>query len=258
MNYLFSASTEKGSGKEVNQDSLLVKQSVYQDNQIVLAVLCDGMGGLKRGEVASASLVKAFGVWFEEQLPSILRNVSVETMILDSWKTLICTMNQKICDYGKDCRIQLGTTLTAMLFMNETYYLVHVGDSRAYEVNQGIVQLTQDQTLVQREVDQGKLRAECAETDPRRNILLQCVGAFHEVKPAFRKAPIKKDTVYFLCSDGFRHEVSAVEILNEFVPQKMCTEENLYQACSNLIHLNRKRGERDDISVAVIRTQEGV
>ena len=113
MKYLISANTDTGIRKKQNQDSALVKRAIYHEKQIVLAVLCDGMGGLKKGETASASLVKAFDRWFEKKLPEILLGSSLEKKILISWNTLIRDMNQKICEYGVQNKIQLGTTLTA-------------------------------------------------------------------------------------------------------------------------------------------------
>ena len=66
MRYSFACYTDKGKRKEVNQDSLLISRAVYHGQEIVLAVICDGMGGLKQGELASAEVVGAFDAWFEE------------------------------------------------------------------------------------------------------------------------------------------------------------------------------------------------
>lgn len=257
MKYLLSAGTDIGLKKKENQDSVLVKRAICNDEQVVLAVMCDGMGGLKKGEIASASLVNAFRLWFEKQLPDILRSASIEKELLFSWDSLIRKMNHKICAYGTEHRLQLGSTVTAMLFWQEEYYLVHVGDSRAYELKERIVQLTKDQTLVQREVDEGLLAKEAAEKDPRRNVLLQCIGVLGEVKPVYIKGTIQKDAVYLLCCDGFRHELDAAEIYRAFDPKLMRNEEMLQQAAKQTIQMNKDRGEQDNISVIAIRTWQG-
>lgn len=238
MKYFISANTDIGLRKNKNQDSLLIKRGIYGKKQIVLAVLCDGLGGLKRGEAASASLVKAFASWFENQLLSILTGSSFEKNLLLSWEHLISHMNRQIYGYGKAHQLQMGTTVTAMLFFEEDYHIVHVGDSRAYEIKDQIIQLTKDQTF-------------------GNHVLLQCVGASGRVKPVYLRGKIKKDAVYLLCCDGFRHEISDMEILDAFAPKKMGNELSMDQASRRMIQVNKERGEQDNISVIAIRTRRG-
>ncbi|MBR5510433.1 MAG: serine/threonine-protein phosphatase [Lachnospiraceae bacterium] len=257
MNYLLACHTDTGIRKETNQDSLLMKRAICDGEQLVLAVMCDGMGGLEKGELASASLVKAFSKWFEQELPDLMSSTQLETEILKSWDHLIKQMNQKISDYGRNHGLKLGTTLTAMLFIGKVYYIAHVGDSRAYELTDTIYQLTKDQTLVQREVDQGKLTPEQAETDSRRSVLLQCVGALDEVEPVYIKGEIRQDAVYMLCCDGFRHVLSGNEMYQAFHPASLLDESTMESRCRQLVELNKERGELDNISVLVIRTWQG-
>jgi len=252
--YLLAWGTDAGVRKRINQDSLLIKQAVCKNTRIVLAVLCDGVGGLKKGEVASASLVRAFSGWFEKALPVIAAFESPEENLLCSWNDLIMTMNAKILKYGRQNGIQLGTTLTAMLFMGEEYYLLHVGDSRAYELTTQLYQLTKDQTLVQREVDQGLLTKEQAAEDSRRDMLLQCVGVSEKVEPVYSKGRIGRNSVYMLCCDGFRHVVTGQEIYQALNPSVLTDESVMEKNCARLITLNKERGEQDNISVIVIRT----
>lgn len=254
MKYLLSANTDIGIKKSDNQDSLLVKRGIWQDEQVVLAVLCDGMGGLQKGEIASASAIHAFAKWFEEELPEILQEISIEKQLLFSWNQLIDSINDRIRQYGKKHRLQLGTTVTAMLFWKDQYYIAHVGDSRVYELKEKIVQLTKDQTLVQKEVDEGILEKAKADHDPRRNILVQCIGVRENVEPAYIKGSIEKDTVYVVCCDGFRHEINSEEIYHAFSPQKMQNQVVMDREAKRMIQVNKDRGEKDNISVIVIRT----
>ena len=253
MEYLLSAVTDIGICKPKNEDSLLVKKAMCDKNAVVLAVLCDGMGGLKKGELASASLVRAFSKWFEEKMPEILLSFFDERELWSSWGGLIEEMNQKIAAYGKKNGLQLGTTVTAMLFFQEKYYFVHVGDCRIYELKDTIVQITKDQTLVQREVDRGNLLPEQAERDARRSVLLQCVGASEYVNPVYGSGNICKDAIYVLCCDGFRHLISRQEIFEGFHSQNTSDEECMTEQSKRFIELNKKRGEKDNISVIVIR-----
>ena len=254
MNFIVSASTDIGTVKESNQDSLQVKVLTVNGEKLVFAVLCDGMGGLAKGELASASVVKAFDRWAKERLPALCAAGVAEGGIRTEWSRVFMEYNEKIKDYGKKSAIQLGTTAVVLLLYRGRYYIGNVGDSRVYEIVQNARVLTKDQTLVAREVEQGQLTEAEAERDARRSVLLQCIGASDMVYPDFFSGEMKKDAVYMLCSDGFRHEVSAEEIFAYFSPERMVSAETMQERERALIALNKQRNERDNISVITIRT----
>lgn len=254
MNYIISASTDIGNTKKTNQDSLNVKVLTIAGEQLVVAILCDGMGGLEKGEVASASVVHAFEKWSCERLPGLFKNGLEDGMLRFEWETIASEYNRKIKEYGKKYGIHLGTTATVLLLTGERYYIMNIGDSRAYEMAEKLRVLTKDQTVVAREIELGQLLPEQAETDPRRSILLQCIGASDEVYPEFFFGDTKANAVYMLCSDGFRHEITAEEIYASFCPQNMVNVEKMKENELRLIALNKQRKERDNISVITIRT----
>ena len=131
---------------------------------------------------------------------------------LDEWENVIQRMNSYLIAYGRQNNIQLGTTLAGLLLFRDKYYTVNVGDSRIYEVAElGMQCLTKDQSLVMWEVEQGRLSPEELEHDPRRNILLQCIGASGTVQPDYSSGKLEYDAVYMLCCDGFRHEIQPKE-----------------------------------------------
>ena len=103
-------------------------------------------------------------------------------------------------------------------------------------------------------MEQGLLTLEQAETDPRRSVLLQCIGASDVVYPDFFLGEVKKDAVYMLCSDGFRHEITAEDIFAYFHPGRMLNEMIMKESETALIALNKQRQEKDNISVITIRT----
>lgn len=255
MKYLISAATDAGPKRLENQDSMLVKQANFKGEQLVLAVLCDGMGGLQRGEVASAAMIRGFQNWFDRKLLGLLLGEAMEKQIFNSWNEVIQSANQRLYQYGMERNLRIGTTVTAMLFWKRKYYIAHVGDSRAYELRKRLIQLTRDQTLVQREVDCGVLSREQARRDSRRNVLLQCVGASKTVKPVYRAGETFKEAVYLLCCDGFCHLLDEQELFEAFAPEKMTSESELTQTGEKMIRLNKDRGEQDNISVIAIRTR---
>jgi serine/threonine protein phosphatase PrpC len=255
LEYKISVHTDIGTRKETNQDSCCVKEAKTDQGTILFAILCDGMGGLAKGEVASATLIKRFENWFENELPHTLSEKDVIGKIKLTWDRIIKEQNQEIASYGNTLKIQLGTTVTALLILeNNDYIVVHVGDSRLYRITDSEIEvLTEDQTLVANEVKLGRLTPEQAETDPRRNVLLQCVGASRIVEPAFVMGKAFSDECYMLCSDGFRHVVTSNEILTKFAPSNNADEDAMKNNIIELVELNKTRGETDNISAILVK-----
>lgn len=254
MNFIISADTDVGTTKATNQDSLSVKIVNTQQGRMAFAILCDGMGGLEKGEVASASVINAFDKWVRERLP-ILASVPLEDSIIRAeWENIIAEQNELLHQYGGRLGIALGTTAVILLVTEERYYVMNIGDSRAYMLNDSIVQLTKDQTFVAREIELGTMTKEEAEVDSRRNVLLQCIGASDYVYPDMFFGQPKKDCAFLLCSDGFRHEISSEEIFAELQPRVLFDEYSIQQKIRKLINCNKERQERDNISALLIRT----
>ncbi len=254
MNFIISASTDVGNVKSTNQDSFVAKVLNTKQGKMVFAVLCDGMGGLEKGEVASSTVVYAFSKWSETRLPDLCENEITDTEIRNDWISIATEYNEKIKTYGKKSGISLGTTVTAILVTNKRYYIINVGDTRAYEISDSIKILTKDQTLVAREVELGNITAEQAETDSRRSVLLQCIGASEAVYPDMFFGDTIQNAVYMLCSDGFRHEITQQEIFQYLQPDVMTNVEGMKVNMDKLIEMNKQRQERDNITVLSIRT----
>lgn len=254
MNYIISANTDIGTVKNTNQDSLSVKVINTPEGRMSFAVLCDGMGGLAKGEVASAAVIQAFDFWVRNKLSDLCRNGLKEDILKTEWEKILLEQNTLIKNYGAKQGVKLGTTAVVMLLTEERYYIMNVGDSRAYEFTDIFKQITADQTFVAREVSLGNMTPEQAEVDPRRSVLLQCIGASEEVYPDFFVGETAKNGVYMLCSDGFRHEVRPEEIFAKFNPYVLIDETVMNDNTLELIELNKQRNERDNISVVLVRT----
>lgn len=254
MNFIVAATTDIGLTKQTNQDSHLVRVFSTVQGKIAFAVLCDGMGGLAKGEVASSSLIKVMMNWSEIRLPVLCEGEIRDEDIRSEWCDLITRLNDKIKSYGKLCGANMGTTIAAILITEKRFYVLNVGDSRVYQIDNAVKAITKDQTLVAREVEMGNLTEEQAEHDPRRSVLLQCVGASDAVYPDMFFGQTKENTVYMLCSDGFRHEISNDEIFNYLNPYVMNNSEQMNANMQSLVELNKQRHERDNITVITIRT----
>jgi len=256
MEYKIAVQTDVGIKKDTNQDSCCIKEAVTDKGNIIFAVICDGMGGLAKGEVASATLIKVFSDWFEKELPQILSVENPLEEIKYRWERIIKEQNQIIATYGKSLRLQLGSTITALIILEDNRYLIgHVGDSRAYMINDDrVTVLTEDQTVVAREIKQGKLTPQEAENDPRRNVLLQCVGASRIVEPEFYSGVAKLNECYMLCSDGFRHVITQQEMFEALAPENNPDEDTMNRHITELIELNKFRHENDNITSLLIKT----
>ena len=77
MHFTFIAETDIGTTKDTNQDSILVKHGQYSGGEVLMAIVCDGMGGLSKGELASATVIRAFDKWFDEELPYELEELDL-------------------------------------------------------------------------------------------------------------------------------------------------------------------------------------
>ena len=253
MNFITGTYTDVGTRKKTNQDSMLVLQASTNQGNVLMASMCDGMGGLAKGEVASCAMVRALEKWFAERLPElILQGINKETMWME-WGDLVRLTSQKISAYGSSLRVELGTTCTTLLVIGNDYFLMNVGDSRAYLLSDNIYQLTKDQTFVQREVDAGRMTYEQSLVDPRRSVLLQCIGASPYVEPDFYYAQTVPGQAFLLCCDGFRHVISPEEFYRELNPNALTNRRVMEAKLRKFTELNISRGEDDNISAILIK-----
>lgn len=254
MHYIATADTDIGISKDTNQDSVLIKHAKADGKEILLAVICDGMGGLSKGELASATVIRAFAKWFDEELPYELDNVDLQ-VIGAKWSLLLKELNAKILEYSRENGIEgVGTTFSGIMFVGDQYIIGHVGDTRVYHIGTALHQLTTDQTFVAREISRGTLTLEQAKTDKRRNLLLQCVGASKTVEPQIICGKVEKGA-YMLCSDGFRHEISEAEIYESLNPINLMNKDAMHNNAKYLIEQVKKREEKDNISVLLIKAE---
>ena len=254
MRYLSAAHTDVGIVKRTNQDSFCIEVAKTKMGHVAMAVLCDGMGGLQKGEVASANVVLRFSKWFETELPKLSESPIDFQDVIVQWNRIINERNETILSYGARNKLSLGTTLTTVLMINDRFLTAQVGDSRAYRLNSsGILQITKDQSLVAKEVEEGKLTPEQARHDSRRNVLLQCIGATKKVVPAFTTGEIKCNDVFLICSDGFVHEVSDQEVQGVLAGELLTNETIMKKSLVDLIELNKERKERDNITALLLK-----
>lgn len=257
--FKIDAYSDIGNKKKVNQDSLIVKQARTNNiGRVCFACLCDGMGGLSQGEVASASFVNRMGQWFENEFPRI---IAVEDATEDlsqanpvttdlfrqveaQLEMIVRQMNQGLKQYGSEQGFKLGTTAVVILIMQGQYLIMSVGDSRAYVFNgNSLKQITHDQSYVQQQMDLGMMTPEEAAVSPDKSVLLQCIGASENVYPDFYRGKCEDGDTFLICSDGLWRLLTPKEIVS------YGAKTNGLQKMTELV---KSRGETDNISGLVI------
>lgn len=251
--FVVVADTDIGNIKETNQDSLIVKHAMSSAGEIVMAIVCDGMGGLSKGELASATVIREFSKWFDHELSNELDTLDMN-IIARKWELMLKDLNLKILEYGKKIHVSLGTTFTGVLFIQNEFIVVHIGDTRLYHLDSSLKQLTEDQTFINRELKRGNMSLEEAKKDSRRNMLLQCVGASKSIEPQIIMGQVENGT-YLICSDGFRHEVTQEEIYEKLQPNRQIDKLAMKENVRSLIDLIKQRNERDNISAILLKVE---
>lgn len=254
MRYIAAADTDIGIHKSVNQDSVCVKTAETDSASVALIMVCDGMGGLSKGELASAEVVRSFSDWFDNELPYEIDDWNWETAARRTIKRLRI-LNDKLVRYGAENNIRAGTTATGIIAVNSGYMTFHAGDTRIYKIASDLRQLTDDHTFINREIKRGNMTPQQAMTDPRRNALIQCVGASGDVEPEVKFGNLESGANYMICSDGFRHVLEPKEIFDELSPKNVVTKKAMEKSLRRLIDTVKERSERDNITAAMFRAE---
>ncbi|MBO7473277.1 MAG: serine/threonine-protein phosphatase [Ruminococcus sp.] len=254
MKYIAACDTDAGISKYINQDSVCVKTAETGSGKAALILVCDGMGGLSRGELASAEVIRSFAEWFDSEFPFELPDWNWETAARNVISRLR-RLNAIMVDYGMHEDIQLGTTATGIIAVDSKFMTFHVGDTRIYKISDKLSQLTDDHTFVNREVKNGRMTPEEAKTDPRRNALVQCVGVTADIFPEVKLGDLESGANYMICSDGFRHVLTEKELFEELSPERTVTKADMQKKLRELIDTVKAREENDNITAALFRPE---
>src|SRR6478672_8135537 len=214
-----------------------------------LFMVADGMGGAAAGEIASAMAVEA--ILGELRTTWIAGDTNDPESFVRAIKVATKAANEKIHSYATahpEYR-GMGTTATIAGLLGDTLYLAQVGDSRAYLVRDGVaIQITKDQSLMQKLIEAGEITVEEAEMSDRRNIILQALGPEPHVKIDLTHQRVRRDDVLVLCSDGLSGLVKP-----EQIARAVTEEANPELAAERLVDLANASGGPDNITVVIAR-----
>jgi protein phosphatase len=229
------AATDTGRQRPANEDSLLARAPLF--------VVADGMGGAQAGEVASRIAVEAF----QPGLPDASHPELELAMLAQAANARIHELSHANAEQAG-----MGTTLTAVYVGEQEVAIAHVGDSRAYCLRDGqLLRLTDDHSLVDELMRQGRLTPEEAVEHPQRSVITRALGPEDAVDVDTRSFRARPHDVYLLCSDGLTTMLSEQEIAAALIAHPP-----LRDAGEALIAAANQAGGRDNITVVLIRLEE--
>ena len=249
MMYQFHAKTDPGRCRENNEDS------VAFDEQALVAVLADGMGGYNAGEIASG-MATAF---IKAELSRWLSEAGANAQIRDISRAMeICVDNANIAIYNSananPSFAGMGTTLVLGVIKDGRLLVGHIGDSRCYRIRQGrMEQITKDHSLLQEQMDAGLITPEQAAGSPIKNLVTRALGVEQGVMLEVNEFSIEPGDVYLMCSDGLSDMVS-----DEVIVRIACEDLRLEPLAEHLILAANECGGRDNISVLLVAAGEAV
>ena len=232
--------TDIGLVRETNQDAFSFGSF---DDGNCWAVVCDGMGGVSGGQVASEICV--------EKVSEAIKRSYRKGITVSSAKNLLTTaINAANSAVFKEAQenIELkgmGTTVVAVLVLGSIAVVAHVGDSRAYLINDEINQITKDHSYVQLLIDTGKITEEEAKVHPDRNVITRAVGIEHVVDVEIDVVDINDDDKLLICTDGLNGYVPDADILKIIKEYGDSSTEKLVETANNA-------GGRDNVTVVML------
>lgn len=239
--------TDIGCVRQQNEDCILWQELPLDHGY--LAVLADGMGGYGGGALASQLAVEHFSKCLVSSLEQ-QQEIDNESMlhILTGAGAIANQAVRKERHHHPEFK-KMGSTLIAMLVMNEQYWLIHVGDSRCYCASQdGLQALTRDHSLVQELLDTGSLTEKEAERAPYRNMLTRAVGPDRNVQFSLAKHHFQPGESWLLCSDGLYNTLPAAAI-DHWMQAGLSAQET----AAILVRESLQHNAQDNVSVIVLK-----
>jgi serine/threonine protein phosphatase PrpC len=236
--------TDKGKIRNCNQDCF----GVSEIKGGIIAVICDGMGGAKAGDIASSLAVKTFLEYLKEKTPKQVKNSA-------EYKTLLMSAcneaNGVVYDYSCfDVKFNgMGTTLVGGIITPAHAYMVNVGDSRAYVLTKKkIIQITEDQSLVAEMLKRGEITEIEAWHHPQKNIITNALGLEDRLSADFFKVDLSKGNRIMLCSDGVTNLLRDEEI---FETSKASSDVTTF--CKEIMKKSLALNAPDNVSVLAVQ-----
>ncbi|MBQ7254886.1 MAG: Stp1/IreP family PP2C-type Ser/Thr phosphatase [Oscillospiraceae bacterium] len=233
--------SDRGMVREENQDSFAMEKL---SERSMLVTVCDGMGGVRGGALASGLALETFIKAVKNGWKDSLKAEKTAALLIKAAEKANDAVFQRAAESAEFDG--MGTTLVAATVRADSAVIVNVGDSRAYLISDGIRCVTVDHSLVQLMVERGELTKEEAKNHPRKNIITRAIGTEPTVEADTYPVPLKPGDCLLLCSDGLSNVMADQEILFEVLhggSRESC--------CERLLELAKKRGAPDNVTAVL-------
>lgn len=235
------AKTDKGKVRSINQDAFYI--NTLSDGA-ALAIVCDGMGGASAGDIASKTAVEIMSQYILNSYNPSLTSDDIIRLVdnaITSANLEVYTLSQK------DEQLRgMGTTVVVAVVKETQAVICNIGDSRAYLINDGLVQITRDHSVVQSLVEIGKLSPEEARVHPEKNVITRALGVEENVFSDSYCIDICENDKLLLCTDGLSNYAEPDSILR-------IVNDNAFDKIADLlVEKANLGGGSDNITVAII------
>lgn len=234
--------TDKGAVRQQNQDAYYLDVPA---EGLAVAVVCDGMGGARAGNVASSLAVETF----VDALRGYNADPDMEPGGLLSAAAELANA-AVFCRAGSDPECcGMGTTMVAALVAAHAAYILNIGDSRCYLVTpEGIVKVTRDHSVVEDLVARGEITPEEARLHPRKNLITRALGAEEHIRSDLYHADLQAGDCLLLCSDGLSNVLTDQEMLYEIIHGG-----DIGDCCARLLEIALSRGAPDNVTAVLVQ-----
>jgi protein phosphatase len=235
--------TDVGAVRSRNEDAVLAEPAASTDARVHgwLGIVADGLGGHRRGDLASQLTVQT--------TREVFYGRSRDKHPADRLRSAVERANEVVLRTGEEsaATAEMASTITAAVIHGAKLTVAHVGDSRGYLIrNSRLRQITHDHTLVDELVRTGELTPEQALRHPNRNVITRALGTRPTVQVDLFEEDLRDDDVVVLCSDGLYRVVDESEIARALVAEPQA-------AAESLVALANRRGAPDNVSVIIVR-----
>lgn len=236
-----AAITDIGSCRQENQDNYCAQQLAGGG---AWGIVCDGMGGVNGGRVASHIATETMRQFFARQLPA-LRQGEEKPFIIRGFDITNRAVYDKATSDPE--MLGMGTTGVCAYVMDGLAHIVHAGDSRAYLLHGGSIrQITRDHSMVQQMVDSGQLTREQAANHPQKNLITRALGVSASIVPEYNRFEVEEGDVVLLCSDGLTNMVP------DEVIARVMLENDFFVVPELLLDRALQAGGQDNITVLLM------
>lgn len=240
---LIKGNTDIGKIRQANEDGYDFGSF---DDGTSWAVVCDGMGGVRGGQIASSLVTEMVSDKIRKCYNKLMPVYSFENIFLSTITTANVIVNDRSFT---DTEFQgMGTTIVAAIVKDTQACIAHVGDSRVYKLNsEGITQLTKDHSLAQEMLDSGQITKEEFENYPKKNIITRALGIDEKVEIDFDFTDVAEGDLLLLCTDGLSGLLSDEEIYDIY------RNTDFELLCDEYIKAANEKGGYDNITAVVMK-----